>query len=209
MDGPAASLTSRPLDEGTRVRLARLLALLREPCVLGLPDLGAAVVRRGVRLTWLGVDEATAGGASGWLDWDPANPTPIPRRFDVIAFDGPHETLGVKGLARAVRVLARHDSWHPLLAVWPARRVRELQRAFVGFELQPTGWAVRREGDDEPATVLANLPEEDLALLGPGPVPRRPGGHGGPGDSGPDGGMGGPERGGPGGDPGEDPRDLR
>lgn len=125
-------------DGPTVRRLADVVQRYEDPCCLCAPTVGEELVRRGVPVHILDLDERFAA-LPGFRRYDLLHPEWLGTAFGVILCDPPFFTVPLRRLAAALQMLGRNDPRQPLLVSYLTRREGAFLRALSAFELVPTG----------------------------------------------------------------------
>jgi putative N6-adenine methyltransferase len=126
-------------DKPTVTHLADFVQGYDNPCCLCAPLLGQELVRRGVRVRILDIDERFAH-LDGFRRYDIYRPEWLGEEFGLIVCDPPFYNVSLSQLFAAIRMLSRNLYTQPLLVSYLARRSASVLGTFARFALEPTGY---------------------------------------------------------------------
>jgi hypothetical protein len=126
-------------DTVTLNHLAGFVAGYERPCCLCAPLLGQELVRRGVGVRILDIDERFAH-LDGFRKYDIFRPEWLGEEFGLIVCDPPFYGASLSQLFAAIRMLGRNMYSQPLLVSYLKRRKASVLGTFARFGLEPTGY---------------------------------------------------------------------
>jgi hypothetical protein len=126
-------------DQSTLDHLSSCLGEFSDPCCLCAPLLGQALVKKGISVTILDIDDRFSQLA-GFFHYDLHRPKWLGRKFGVILCDPPFYKLSLSQLFAAIRMLSCNDFHQPLLISFLRRRAANVINTFCRFRINATGY---------------------------------------------------------------------
>jgi hypothetical protein len=126
-------------DKPTLAHLVDFVSRYDNPCCVCAPLLGQELVKRGVQVRILDIDERFAH-LVGFRRYDIYRPEWLGEEFGLIVCDPPFYNASLSQLFAAIRMLARNDYTQPLLLSYLVRRSANVLGTFARFGLEPTGY---------------------------------------------------------------------